>query len=165
MLAPINAVKHYVHRTNITVTSGAGSAHTVVDATVAPATSNAQDVKEGAVIKAVFLEYWLWGAGTTGLDTQFVFVIEKAPSNRASIGAAEMLNIGAYDNKKNILFVSQGVIGAGVDGNQAIPVHRAWVLLPKGKQRFGLSDRLVVSATTVGTSMQICGFATYKEYI
>ncbi len=165
MVAPINSVKHYVPRANVSLASGAGQGNVVVSAVVAPATTNASDVKEGAIVKATHLEYWLWGGGSTGVDTQFVIVVEKAPSGRSAIGAAEMLNIGAYNNKKNIFFQSQGVIGAGVDGSQAIPVIRDWLLIPKGKQRFGLGDRLVVSFTTVGSAMQICGQATYKEYI
>ncbi len=165
MVAPINSVKHYVPRANVSLASGAGQANVVVNSVVAPAQTTAADVKEGAVVKAVHLEYWLWGGGTTGVDTQFVIVVEKAPSARASIGAAEMLNIGAYANKKNIFYQSQGVIGAGVDGSQAIPVIRDWLLIPKGKQRFGFGDRLVVSFTTVGSSIQICGQATFKEYI
>ncbi len=165
MVAPINSVKHYVARPNASVASGSAIANVIVDGALAPATTNTFDVKQGAVVKAVHLEYWLWGGGATGEDTQFVFVVEKAPSGRASIGAAEMLNMQAYENKKNIFYQSQGVIGAGVDGSQAIPVIRDWLLVPKGKQRFGLGDRLVVSMTTVGTAMQICGQATYKEYV
>ncbi len=165
MVAPINSVKHYVPRPNVSLASGAGQGNVVVDAVVAPATAAASDVKEGAVVKAVHLEYWLWGGGTTGVDTQFVIVVEKTPSGGTAIGAAQMLNMGAYQNKKNILYQSQGVIGAGVDGSQAIPVIRDWLLIPKGKQRFGFGDRLVVSFTTVGSAIQICGQATYKEYI
>lgn len=164
MLAPINANKHYVHRANTVVTSAAISAHTVVDATVAPATSNAQDVEEGSIVKAIHLEYWLLSNGATGSDCQFVFIIEKVPSNLASVTAAQILNLGAYTNKKNILFSSQGVIGAAVDGQGALPVFNSWILIPKGKQRMGLGDRIVCSFSPIGENTNFCGLATYKEY-
>ncbi len=163
MLAPINTVKHYVHFTNSTVASGAGRAMVHVDAAVAPATGTAADVKEGAIIKAVYVEQWIKSNATAGNDTQFMLLIEKVPINAAAIGAAQLLNVGAYTNKKNVLYFTQGVIGDLT--TQALPVHRGWVKIPKSKQRFGLSDRLVVTVGSVGTGIQSCGFSTYKEYI
>ncbi len=164
MLAPINTNKHYFHRTNISVGTGTVIAIEIVDAVTAPAVATAGEVRQGAVIKAIMVEFWLWGAGATGVDTQFNFIIEKVSSGQASVTAAQIVNLGAYPNKKNVFFYSQGVIGAGVDGAQAIPVHRAWMLIPKGKQRMGLGDKIVVSMEPIGSSIQLCGFATYKEY-
>ncbi len=163
MLAPINSVKHYVHFTNSVIASAAARGMVVIDSQVAPATSNASDVKEGAVIKAVYVEQWIKSSATAGEDTQFMLLIEKVPINSAAIGAAGMLNVGAYVNKKNVLFFSQGVIGDLT--TQALPVHRGWIKIPKSKQRFGLSDRFVVTVGTVGSAIQSCGFSTYKEYI
>ncbi len=164
MVAPINSVKHYVHRTNAEFASGAASSLTLVNSVVAPATGTAADVKEGSIVKAIHLEYWLQATGATDTNCQFIVIIYKAPSAVDNISAAELLNLGAWDNKKNILYSTQGVLGAGIDGNQAVAVLRNWLLIPKGKQRFGLADRLVVSFEPVGTTMNICGLATYKEY-
>ncbi len=165
MVAPINSVKHYVHQTNTQISSGAASSLAVVDAVVAPATASAASVREGAVVKAVYIERWLWGSGSTGVDCQFALIVYKAPVGTDVITAAELLNLGAWENKKNILYSTQGVLGSGIDGSQAVPVIRGWVLIPKGKQRFGLGDRLVVSMEPVGSAMQICGISTFKEYI
>ncbi len=164
MLAPINSVKHYVHLTNTSVASGASLNHVVVDATVAPATGNAFDVKEGSIVKAIHLEYWIIGNGASGSNTQFVMVIEKLPANAVAVSAAQILNLGAYTNKKNILFSSQGVIGQDVDGQGTVPLIRDWLLIPKGKQRMGLSDRIIMTIAAVGTSFNFCGLVTYKEY-
>ncbi len=75
---------------------------------------------------------------------------------------AQSLNLGAYPNKKNILYTTQGVIG-GRD-TQAIPVMRQWLLIPKGKQRMGLADKVEVTIASTGTAMQRCGIFTFKEY-
>ncbi len=164
MLAPINTNKHYVHRTNQGVGTGTASIHTIVDAVVAPAVANAFDVRQGAIVKAVHLEYWLWNAGATTVDSQFNFVVMKLPSGLADPTAAQLNNLGSFENKKNIFFSSQGVLGAGVDGQGAVPVIRDWMLIPKGKQRMGLGDKIVVAFTPTGATMQICGLTTYKEY-
>ncbi len=165
MLAPINTVKHYVHRSNLAIASGGITAISVVDAVVAPATTNPFDVKEGAVVKAVHLEYWLLPSGDTGETTQFAAVLEKVPANAPSVTAAQTANLGSYLNKKNILWTSQGVLGQGIDGQSSVPVIRNWVLIPKGKQRFGQGDRLMFSVAPIATTLQICGLSTFKEYI
>ncbi len=164
MLAPINTIKHYVQRTNLAVASGARTSFVIIQAVVAPATSNSSDVREGSIIKAVFIEIWVKGTGAADADTQFNILLEKLPG-AASAGAsyANMLNMGSYDNKKNILFAGQGVIG-GVGGGQGVPVMREWYKLPKGKQRFGAGDVLQVSVATTGEGMQVCGLSTYKEF-
>lgn len=129
---------------------------------MAPATSNANDVAEGSVIRAVHMEMWILGGGATTVDTQFIAQIEKVSSGASPATFANMLNLGAYANKKNILWTSQGVVGAS-DTN-SIPIIRDWLLIPKGKQRFGAGDRLVMTVATVETTLQHCGLFVYKEY-
>ncbi len=164
MLAPINTVKHYVAQTNTSVASGGILNVKLVDAVVAPATANAFDVKQGSVIKAVFVEFWIGADGATNTETQFVLTIERTISNALPMNAAEILNLGSYRNKKNIMYTSQGVIGTMIDGNGSIAIYRQWLLIPKGKQRFGLDDSLFVNITSVGTTMRVCGISIYKEY-
>ncbi len=162
MLAPIHSIKHYAHFTNTLTASAATRGAAPVVAVQGEAIGSAVEVNEGSVIKAVFIEVWLQSQATAGNTCQFAFVIVKTPAGAANISASEMLNLGAYDNKKNILFVSQGVLG---DLNtQAVPIHRGWVKIPKGKQRFGLGDRLVWMLAPIGFGIQSCGISTYKEY-
>ncbi len=165
MLAPINTVKHYVHFTNAILASGGIDGLEIVNAVVAPATSNAEDVREGAIIKAVYIEMWLTNDGGTGTDNQFNVALEKIPTSGIAMTYAQSVNLGAYPNKKNVLFTSQGVQGASVDGIDGIPVLRSWILIPKGKQRFGLGDRLVLNISSTGFSLRRCGMSTYKEYV
>ncbi len=164
MLAPINTNKHYVHRTNQGVGTGTISVHDVVSSVVAPAAASAEQVRQGAIVKAIHLEYWLWNAGATTVDSQFNFIVLKLPSGNVDPTAAQLNNLGSYENKKNIFFSSQGVLGPGIDGQGALPVIRDWMLVPKGKQRMGLGDKIVVAFTPSGATMQFCGIITYKEY-
>ncbi len=164
MVAPINSNKHYVHRTNLAVASAAVSKHTVVNAVVAPATGTAADVEEGSIVKTIHYEYWLSNIGNTDTNTQFTILIEKIPSGQVSVTAAQMANLGAYPNKKNILWTSQGVLAAAVDGQSSVPIIRNWLLIPKGKQRMGLGDEVSVSMLPTGTAINWCGLSTYKEY-
>ncbi len=162
MVAPINSNKHYVHRTNSTVAGGAIQNNIVAESVVAPATANAFSVEEGSIIKAIHFELWIWQSFSTAAETQFVVIIEKIPGNGTPITVAQSLNLGAYPNKKNILWTSQGIL-AGKDSN-SVPIIRDWILIPKGKQRMGLDDQIMASLAVVGPQMNVCGLFTYKEY-
>ncbi len=164
MLAPINSNKHYVHRTNIALASGAALNVDVVDAVVAPAAANPFEVEEGSIVKAIHFEYWLSNIGGTGTNTQFAAIIEKVVAGQAPVTFAQMAQLGAYPNKKNILWSSQGVLGTQVDGSNSVPIVRGWILIPKGKQRMGLGDEIVFTLSAIGTAINICGISTYKEY-
>ncbi len=120
-------------------------------------------VIEGAVIKAVYCEVWIKGLGASDADTQFNLAIYKNPGGNHVMTYAETLTMMGYDNKKNILFSSQGVVG-GIGGGQSVPVIREWLKIPKGKQRFGLGDTFIVTITTTGQSLDGCALFVYKEY-
>ncbi len=165
MLAPINTVKHYVGSPRFTLALGTSISLEIADVVAAPVNTTREKLSEGSLIKSVHYEYWLLGSGATGNVTQFVLTIEKLPSNLADPAFSDMLNLGGYKNKKNILYTTQGIIPMITDGSNAVAVIRDWLLIPKGKQRFGQGDRLVVSIATVEQALEVCGIATYKEYM
>ncbi len=159
----IQSIKHYVHRSNTAIAGGNLSGLAVASAVVAPATGNANEVAEGSIIKAVYIELWILSDAVTGDESQFTVVLEKRPSNAPGMTFAQSSNLGAYPNKKNILFTSQAIVGASIDGNGAVPVMRGWYLIPKGKQRMGIGDDIALSIAAVG-DLSMCGIFTFKEY-
>ncbi len=158
----IHSVKYYVQSENQTVASGARVSVAIIDAAPAPATTNTFDVQEGAIIRAFFLEIWVKSNASAGTDTKFQLLIEKNPSGGTPATFTQMNNLASYDNKKNILFFSQGVIGDLT--TQGIPVVRQWFKVPKSKQRFGLGDRVLFAVSSTAAEINVCGFSTYKEY-
>ncbi len=166
MVAPINTVKHYVHRSNTSVATGSLRQDDLVNAIIAPATANSFNVREGAIVKAIHLEYWINSDGATGTTVQFIVIVEKVPAGQAAVTAAQIVNLGAYPNKKNVFYTTQGNLGASVDGQSSVPLLRNWMLIPKGKQRMGLGDRIVITMHPIGSvGAAYCGLATYKEYV
>ncbi len=163
MLAPINTIKHYVHHANSSVLASGVESVKLVNAVVAPAVASADQVREGSVIKNVYVEFWIGGDGSSGDESQFTFTIEKKRDLEPDPTFGQMNNLGAYPNKKNILYTTQGIIPAMLDGGMTIPVSRNWVKIPKGKQRFGSDDELIVTLSA-GSPLRFCGFTTYKEY-
>ncbi len=164
MLSPIMTIKHYVHQSLVTVASGAILVIDAVDGVVAPATAAANQVQEGSVVKAVWFELWAVSIGAAGTLSSFTLSIEKRPSGGTPMTAAQSVNLGAYPNKKNIFYVTQGNIGSLNDGAQPIPLFKGWIKIPKGKQRVGIADEISLNIAAVGESLSVCGIFTYKEY-
>ncbi len=159
----IHSTKHYVQMSRFTVTANAAVTKVIIDSTDVAAKTDVFEVEEGAVVKAVFIELW---AEAATIDGSTIVALIKMPSNLTNITFAQLAALGNYDNKKNVLFFHQGLAADdGVSG--PYPLMKGWYKIPKSKQRFGLSDRLVIataSQTPGSTSVDFCGFATYKEY-
>ncbi len=165
MLAPINTIKHYVHRSNVSVVTGTLQTNPIVESVAGAADANAFEVKEGSVVKAIYVELWVTPTGASGTNTQVILILEKEPGGiTVPMTFAQSQNLGAYPNKKNILFVTQGVQTSSLNGANAVVLMRNWFLIPKGKQRMGLGDRLVLHVSNLGTNAQSCGLFTYKEF-
>ncbi len=162
MLAPIVSIKHYVNLENTKVLTGTRRSMEVLDVVPQNAVVNSEDVVEGSIVKAIYLELWLHSIADAGTDTKFQFVFEKVPSGATPITFTQMNNLMSYPNKKNVFFTSQGVMGDKT--TSSVPVVRNWFKIPKGKQRMGAGDLLVMSLSATAFDIDTCGISTYKEY-
>ncbi len=120
------------------------------------------EIHEGAIVKAIYIELWI--QGESGQQTSIV-TLEKAVASSTGVAFGNMVALGLYVNKKNVLFTHQGITSN--DGVSApTNIMRGWYKIPKGKQRFGLGDSLVLSIAnqTTGSDIIFCGFSIYKEY-
>ncbi len=159
MKSPINSNKHTTQLTLSTVTVGTVVSTPLIVAQQAVGTG-AEEVRVGAVVKAIYIELWLRGQDTSA--GSFVCVLCKCSASSLGPTAGEMANLMDYNEKNNILFTSQGLVNHSMDS--AIPVYRGWLKIPKGKQRFGLGEsfRIVVLAQALDVNQ--CGLSVYKEY-
>ncbi len=120
------------------------------------------DVRVGAVVKAIFCELWMLGSSAQAVFQ--VLTVEKISSQGPDPTSTQMSALNSYPNKKNILYTSQGLVGD--NNSNPIPVMRQWVKIPRGKQRFGLGDRLVFTVAARGEAnndLEICGQFIFKE--
>ncbi len=121
--------------------------------------SNADEVRQGAVIKAVYAE--VWASSDDATQSIGIFSIEKQVNAGGQI-YADSLALNAYTNKKNVFETHEGLLNPQL--GVCIPVFKGWIKIPKGKQRFGLGDKLVLNVSAVTDGAQICGLFIYKEY-
>ncbi len=161
MRAVIHSTKHYIQMTLTTVATGTRNTTIIASGVQSTVANLANEVEEGASVKAVFIELWAIGSVTNQF---FTVTLDKTGAGASVITASQMTDLWSYPNKKNLLYVTQGL--ASNDGIAApIPLMRGWYKIPKSKQRFGLGDALVLSIMSRGSDDIIfCGFVTYKEY-
>ncbi len=156
----IHSQKHYVQQSRSSVSTVSSVTIDIIKAVEGTVANAVDEVIEGAIVKAVFVELWILD---TANDGSFVVTLEKLPSGRTSIGFANMNALGTWSNKKNVLYTTQGLTPNNGVGNP-VPIIRQWFKIPKGKQRFGLADELVLNIANNGPNgLEFCGFMTYKE--
>ncbi len=159
----IQSKKHIVQIAQFNVAQAATTQVTLVEALEAPSTAPSV-VGEGAIVKAVFVELWLGNASSTVVGS-YTCVIVKNPGGTNNPNSAALAALHDYTNKKNVLYTSQALVPP-TDGGQ-VAVLRNWIKVPKGKQRFGLGDKLQLAVRNNNlTSVDVngCGLAVYKEY-
>ncbi len=159
----INSKKHILQISQATVAQSARVTTSLAVAQEATPTQP-QHLKEGALVKACYVEFWV-SQDSASVVGSYTVILEKVPGVGGVITAANMAALHDYDNKKNIFFTAQGLLTPN-DGGQ-IPVLRGWYKIPKGKQRFGLGDTLSVTIrnnNATAIDINFCGLAVFKEY-
>ncbi len=158
--AIVQSEKHIVQFPIATVIGGVIANNTVINALQGADPVNATQVDPGTIVKAVFLEFWLIaGAQNT---SSFNLTVEKRTGNSPVMTAAQADALYNYGNKKNILYSSQGVLGE--QNTNPVPILRQWIPIPKGKQRFGAGDTLMVNIKSISEDTQFCAIAVFKAY-
>ncbi len=163
MRAPIHSKKHIVQISQSTVAQAAHVNTTLISAQEAPSTTPS-GISEGAIVKACYVEFWV-SQDSASIVGSYTIALYKNPGGNAPLAAATLAALHDYDNKKNILFTAQGLLTPN-DGGQ-VPVIRGWYKIPKGKQRFGLGDTLLVAIrnnNATAIDINFCGLSIYKEY-
>ncbi len=161
MRPPIHSTKHYVQFPIDQIATGTAQSIILAQAVESTVANLAAEVAEGSIIKAVYVELWLENTGNLG---ESIVTISKDVRNNTGPTFAQMANLFAFTNKKNILFTHQGLTSN--DGtSQPTNVVRGWIKIPKSKQRFGLGDTLMINiSNTSANDLNRCGMAIYKEY-
>ncbi len=163
MKAPIHTKKH-INQISQSTVGQAAVVTTVIAQSQEAVSTTPSAIEEGALLKACYLEYWV-SQDSASVVGSYTVILYKDPGGSNSADTSEMAALHDYVNKKNILFTAQGLLTPN-DGGQ-IPVLRGWYKIPKGKQRFGLSDRLLITIrnnNATAIDINFCGVAVFKEY-
>ncbi len=156
----VHSVKHYVQQTRSQVATVATVAIDIADSVESTLANLVDEVPEGTSIRAVYVEMWLLD---TASDGSFVVTLVKNPAGVNAPTFAQTNALGTYLNKRNVLYVTQGLSPNNGVGNP-VPIIRQWFKIPKGMQRMALGDKWRLTITNNGLNdLEFCGFFTYKE--
>ncbi len=153
----VNTKKHIVQQGINAITAGTIKNLLLARAVAAP--SGSTQVTEGSIITAIFIE--MWYLATSSQPGSVTVTLEKRIGSMAAMSFTNSATLDAYTNKKNILYTTQGITPDS-NGNP-IPLLRQWLKIPKGKQRFGLEDSLILNISANVEGLTECGVAIYKE--
>ena len=159
MRPTINTEKHYNQESVFTVGAGAISNRIIAVAVVVPSGTSDNEIRQGAIISAVYIEMWL--TSDDALQASSIVTLEKVNGNAPLMAAGESAALNVYPNKKNIFHTQMGLIPPNVQ--HPLGSVKGWFKIPKGKQRFGLGDRLLLNVHAQSNGLQACGFFIYKE--
>ncbi len=155
----INTEKHIVQVSLNTITSGS-IINLVFATSVAVPTAVLTEVREGSIIKAIYFEMWITSNDSSS-GTAIVTFEKVEGSDSTLMTSGESAGLGSYTNKKNVFHTQMGLIPSNTQ--YPLATIKGWFKIPKGKQRFGLGDRLVINIHGQSSSVQMCGFGLYKE--
>ena len=157
----IHSTKHYVQTSLTPIAAGAQIAIEFIESVDTAAKSALDHVEEGASVKTIFVEYWL--TSQTSAEGSYIAAIVKVPAGAGNPTTVEMAALGNYNNKKNVLYTTQGLFPE--NGTFPLQIYKNWLKIPKSKQRMGLGDKVMLVIFMQGAvAGNVCGFATYKEY-
>ncbi len=159
MRPKVHTEKHIVQQSLAVVASGALQAIVVAFAPQSRSEAAPSEIREGSSISAVYVEMWL--TSDDAAQSTAIVTLEKRDGGIPVMTAANSAALNNYVNKKNVLHTFMGLIGTNVQ--YPTPAFRGWIKIPKGKQRFGLSDSLILNIHGQSNGLNMCGFFVYKE--
>ncbi len=157
----IKSTKHLVQIPFDPILTGTAEVKSLITTVNVVNKDTSVEIEEGAIVKACYVELWSINASSDGHE---IVTLTKRSNNQSGLTFAEMGNLFAFPEKKNIFFTHQGLSSSDNAGSPTA-VMRGWYKIPKSKQRFGLGDTLALTISNPSsTTLNICGFALYKEY-
>jgi len=163
-LRPIIQSKKHIFQMSQATVGQALVVNNVIAQAIEGASTTPVFINEGATVKACYVEFWV-SQDSASVVGSYTVILYKDPGGTNAVDTGQMAALHDYPNKKNILFTAQGLLTPN-DGGQ-VPVVRGWYKIPKGKQRFGLADRLILAIrnnNATAIDINFCGVALYKEY-
>ena len=155
----VNTEKHYVQVSLATVAAGAILNTKLVEGIAASAV-DAVSVREGAIVSAVYVEMWIQ-TDDAALGSSIITLEKLSGASDTNMTTTESAALNSYDNKKHVFYTQMGLTPPATQFPMV--TIRGWFKIPKGLQRFGLQDRIMLNVHAQSNGLSICGFATYKE--
>ncbi len=158
-LRPIRSIKHVVDVQGALTTGGQNDVVPLVDAIDSPTTADVDSVEVASRVSSIYLNVQVYATSEASLANVYMYVM-KNPGNNLTPPAPNA--VGAADEKKFIIHQEMRMMGGATTENP-ITLFSGVIKIPRGYQRFGFKDRLIINISTPGNSIDYCFQCIYKE--
>ncbi len=158
-LRPINRIKHVVDG-QFGNTLAVANDFNLILTVDNPVLANRTEVATGSKVHGIYLKVEAY-ATTAGALSNFYIIIMKNPGGNLVLPAANI--VGANDNKKYVIHQEMVMLEKAVNGNPRT-VFNGVVMIPRGYQRNGPNDTLVLRMFSPGVDTDSCVQCHYKEF-
>ncbi len=152
-LRPVNRIKHVVD-TSATVTAGTQLNTVIIDTVDAPVLANTDEVITGSKVHGIYLKVEVASNEMdAGAIPNVYMVVFKNPGSNLTTPAAN--SVGSNDSKRYIIHQEMILINNLAGGNPRI-LFNGVIKIPKGYQRNGPDDALVVGVLSTAVNITFC---------
>ncbi len=159
-LGNIQSIKHIVdiQRALVIGTTTAVNLISTVDQPDSTLVSTSE-VQTGSKVTSIFLN--IEGSATTSAALANVYaIVYKNPNSIVPTIAPN--TVGANVHKKFVIHQEMAMVERSTAGNPR-SIFKGVIMIPKGYQRFGTSDALVLSMLSPGVTLDNCVQCIFKE--
>ncbi len=158
----VHRIKH-ITDTNATVSAATTLPTVLILGRDAPVLAATREVESGAKVHGIFLNVQIQGNQITSgaIPNIYMAVYKSKGGNIPDINPA---STGANADKSNIIHQEMGMFQSdSVDGNPKT-LFKGVIVIPKGLQRFGIDDELVITVRSTAVNFKVCIQCIYKEF-
>ncbi len=162
-LRPINRIKHVVDAQG-TIAAGAVNSIAIADATDTPSLAATASVETGSKVNGIYLRVEIASneAISLGAIPNVYMYVAKNPGNNVTLPTANA--VGSNDNKRFVLHQEMSMIENKGQGSNARTLFNGVIVIPKGMQRFGPDDALILNILCPALDTVQCVQCHYKEF-
>ncbi len=158
-LRPVKSYKHVIDIQGGLV-AGAQLNSILADAVDAPILTGTASVEVASTIRAIYLKVEAYATTAVALSNIYMTVM-KNPSNALTAPAPNA--VGASDVKKQIIHQEMVMMQQVAEGNPRT-LFKGVIRIPRGYQRMGQDDTLLLSLLSPGVAAFFCIQCIYKEF-
>ncbi len=158
----VHRLKHIVDN-NSTVSAGVTLPTVLILGRDAPVIAATREVETGSKVHGIFLNVQIQGnqISSGGIPNIYMAVYKSKGGNIPTIDPTAT---GSNPDKSNIIHQEMGMFQSdSVDGNPKT-LFKGVIVIPKGLQRFGLDDELVMTLRSTAINYKNCSQCIYKEF-
>ncbi len=158
-LRPVNRIKHVVDSQNATA-AGTQASFNLIVSNDSPGLANTAQVLTGSRVSSIFLTVEVVATTSAALSNVYM-IIFKNPGGNLSTPAAN--TVGANDDKRYVIHQEMIMMQQQTNSNPRT-LFKGVIRIPRGYQRAGPNDVLLVALLAPGVNINFCIQGHYKEF-